>query len=131
MLFAVLILHSLVTTAQQPPVAANTATQQVPAPVAWLDHLRISTFSVGRVMTDDNTLRQFFEVLGTAVFVGLDEHTGYIVTARHVFFEPEKNWHPTEVRLRFAWQEDKSVFDELGVTLTLRRLRKRFMEIFG
>jgi hypothetical protein len=93
---------------------------QQAAPVAWLDHYRISTISVGRISTHTNTQRQFFEVIGTALFVAVDQHAGYIVTAKHVFYEPEKNWHPTEVRLRFAWQEDKSLFDETGVTLTLR-----------
>jgi V8-like Glu-specific endopeptidase len=52
--------------------------------------------------------------------IAIDEHTGYLVTAKHMFYDPETNWHPSEVRLRFAWQEDKSVFDELGVVLTLR-----------
>jgi len=86
---------------------------------AWLDHWRFSTFSFGRVSKDQND-RDFFEVIGTGVTVALDELHGYIVTARHVFYDPNKNWHPTELRIRYAWEEQKSVYDDLGVILKLR-----------
>jgi hypothetical protein len=115
----ILLLVSSVSIAQQTPVPATGPAQSAP-PAAWLDRPRISTVSVGRVLTDENTHQQFFAVVGTAVIIALGEHTGYIVTAKHVFFETAKNWHPNELRLRFAWQEDKSVFDELGVPLALR-----------
>lgn len=36
-----------------------------------------------------------------------------------MFDDPTKQWHPSEVRLRFAWQERKSVYDDLGTTLKL------------
>jgi S1-C subfamily serine protease len=116
----VLLLASLAANAQQQPAPVNSATQQPPISHGWLDHPRLATWSIGRVATDENTHRQFFEAIGTGVLIGIDEHTGYLVTAKHVFYDPAINWHPSEVRLRFAWQEDRSVFDEMGVTLTLR-----------
>jgi hypothetical protein len=115
---AVLLFASLAANAQQPP--ANPAPAQPPISRPWLDHGRLATWSVGRVATDENSHRQFFEAIGTGVVIAIDAHTGYFVTAKHVFYDPELNWHPSEVRLRFAWQEDKSVFNELGVVLTLR-----------
>ncbi len=119
-MLVMLLLAALAASAQQPPVTAKQATQQVPASISWLDHQRITTCSIGVVQTDERTHRQFFAVGGSGVFVAVDEHTGYLITAKHVFDDPENNWHPSELRLRFAWQEDKSVFDELGVPLTLR-----------
>jgi len=85
----------------------------------WLDHWRLSTFSFGSVDRDQNG-RQFFRVIGTGFFAGLDEKNGYIVTAKHVFREDAIDWHPTELRMRFGWQEHKSVYDEFGTTLKLR-----------
>jgi V8-like Glu-specific endopeptidase len=102
------------------PSNAQQPQPTVMPPTAWLDHYRISTISVGVVSTDKTTQRQFFEVGGTALVIGVDSQTGYIVTAKHVFYDPEKNWHPKELKLRFAWQEQKSVFEELGTTLTLQ-----------
>ncbi len=114
----VLLVATLAASAQQPTV--NPATQQVPPSMSWLDHSRIATCSIGVVRTDERTHRDFFAVAGSGVFVAVDQHTGYLITAKHVFDDPEKNWHPNELRLRFAWQEQKSVFDELGVPLTLK-----------
>jgi hypothetical protein len=61
----------------------------------------------------------FFRVIGTGFIVSPDEHTGYFFTAKHVFDDPTKNWHPKELRLRFAWQERESVYDYLGTALPL------------
>src|SRR5215475_11297431 len=95
----------------------------VPSPAAtnqpWLDYWRLSTFSFGKVSKDQEQ-REFFEVIGTGLTIGIDSHTGYIVTAKHVFYDPLKNWHPSDLRVRWAWQEQKSVYEDLGAILTLR-----------
>ena len=88
--------------------------------MSWLDYKRMCTWSIGVVQTEEHTNRKFFAVIGTGVVIALNEHTAYLVTAKHVFDDPSKNWHPNELRLRFAWQEDKSFFEELGVPLTVR-----------
>jgi Trypsin-like peptidase domain len=114
-------LATLPLSAQQPSTTQDSATtQQTSPPRSWLDHQLLPTFSVGTIQTDDRTHRQFFFVLGSGVLVALDAHTGYLVTAKHVFDDPEKNWHPSQVSLRFKWQEGKSVFDEFGIPLKLR-----------
>ncbi|HEY4739105.1 MAG TPA: serine protease [Candidatus Acidoferrales bacterium] len=79
----------------------------------------MSTFSFGRI-SKDQANRDFFEVIGTGILVATDTHTPYIVTAKHVFYQPMKNWHPTELRIRFGWQEQKTVYDELGLNILLR-----------
>src|SRR5712692_11732759 len=95
---------------QNPPKPADSQ-------IGWLDHWRLSTFSFGRVQNQNG--RDFFEVLGTGVLVATDGHTAYIVTAKHVFDDPPKQWHPSEIRLRFAWQERKSVYEEHGTPFKL------------
>jgi S1-C subfamily serine protease len=82
-----------------------------------LEHWRLAAFSFGRVQHQNN--REFFEVVGTGVLVATDPNTAYIVTAKHVFDDPTKQWHPSELRLRFAWRERKSVYDDLGTNLKL------------
>ncbi len=89
----------------------------------WLEHWRLSTFSFGRVQKQNN--RDFFEVIGTGFLVATDPHTAFIVTAKHVFDDPTKQWHPSELRLRFAWQERSSVYVELGTTLKLLDLNQK------
>lgn len=99
--------------------AIRSASPQAQSGKPWLDHWRLATFSFGTVDRDQNG-RQFFRVIGTGFFAGLDEKNGYVVTAKHVFCDDANNWHPTELRMRFSWQEHKSVYDELGTTLKLR-----------
>jgi hypothetical protein len=43
----------------------------------------------------------------------------FLATAKHVFDEPEQSWHPSELRIRFSIQEQKSFTEELGLSLVL------------
>ncbi len=88
-----------------------------PSGPGWLEHWRLSTFSFGRIQKQNQ--RDFFEVIGTGVLVAINPQTAYIVTAKHVFDDPTKNWHPSEVRLRFAWEERQSVYEGLGIAVKL------------
>lgn len=87
--------------------------------IGWLDHWRSSSFSFGEIQKDDHG-RNFFKVIGTGVMVGWDGSHGCIVTAKHVFYDPTKNWHPSELRVRYSWQEGKSVYEDVGIPLKLR-----------
>jgi hypothetical protein len=51
--------------------------------------------------------------------VGTDSRTAFLVTAKHVFFEPQKGWHPSELSLRFAWEERQSITQDLGFPVRL------------
>jgi Trypsin-like peptidase domain len=85
----------------------------------WLDKWREATISLGRVETDRNG-RPFYRVIGTG-FIATDSHKLFIVTAKHVFFDPERNWHPDTLNVRFAWEEGRSVYSDLGLPLPLVR----------
>ena len=97
---------------------AETPSQGQSPDIGWLDHWRLSTFSFGTV--DKNQSGQsFYKVVGTGVLVATDAETAYIVTAKHVFDDPSKQWHPRKLQMRFAWQERRSVYDYFGTKISL------------
>jgi hypothetical protein len=96
-----------------------TAGSGVVSQIGWLDHWRSASFSFGQVEKDDQGL-DYFKVIGTGIMIALDEHHGWIVTAKHVFYDPGRGWHPAEIRVRYAWEEKKSVYDDLGTVLKLQ-----------
>jgi S1-C subfamily serine protease len=80
---------------------------------------RLSTVSFGTVEQDQFEQR-FYKAIGTGVVFALTDKSGWIVTAKHVFFDPSKNYHPSGIRIRFGWQESESVFRQLGTQIPLR-----------
>ncbi|MGA2534511.1 MAG: trypsin-like peptidase domain-containing protein [Terracidiphilus sp.] len=72
---------------------------------------------MGIVQTVGNAQR--FNVVGAGVLVSPDSRHVILVTAKHVFDEPTQNWHPTQMRIRFSSQENKSFTEELGTPIQL------------
>jgi hypothetical protein len=60
-----------------------------------------------------------FNVVGAGVLITPDSKHVILVTAKHVFDEPEQHWHPAELRIRFSSQESKSFTEELGTPIKL------------
>jgi len=75
------------------------------------------TVSIGQIVNDGG--KETYYVAGSGLLVGLNEHKGVIVTAKHVVFDPAQGWHPSQLMVRFSWQEHKSNTEELGVPLIL------------
>jgi V8-like Glu-specific endopeptidase len=100
---------------QAPGAPVPPAASAIPPP--FTDHYRKSTVSIGRIITSGST-RQF-SVVGTGVLVTPDRNHVFLVTAKHVFDEPEQNWHPSKVQVRFSNQEKKSFTEELGIPIDL------------
>jgi S1-C subfamily serine protease len=96
---------------------------QAPQPAAkrdWREVWRNATVAFGEIAHDTMMNHDFFHALGTGVIITTGAHTGYLVTARHMFCDTEKGVHPAQLQLRFAWQEHKSIYDYLGGPLPLR-----------
>jgi hypothetical protein len=85
--------------------------------VDLLHHLRRSTVSVGLRQTDAGG-KQHFVTAGSAVIVALDEHHACLLTAKHVFSQPDKGYTPTQVFLRIPQSQPRTE-DDLGVPLVL------------
>jgi len=88
---------------------------------AFLKHPITNKFII---KPNGDTLRvQYFKVIGTGViFANPDttDITPYIVTAKHVFFNPEKKWKPDKLQIRFSWFSEKSVVDYHGIEINLK-----------
>jgi S1-C subfamily serine protease len=112
-------LSTVVASAQQPNQPASKGAQTRPAGGGWLEGWRLSILSFG-VLDRDAVRREYYRVVGTGIVFMIDPATAYIVTAKHVFFDPDKNWRPSEIRIRYGWQDQRSVYEEHGVAIQLR-----------
>jgi hypothetical protein len=70
--------------------------------------------------------KQVFSVAGTGV-IFYTRLTNVVlpclVTAKHVFHDPERGWNPDSLQLRFSWDQDKPIDVYLGRTVQLKKGR--------
>ncbi len=94
--------------------------EPLPAKRDWREVWRNATVAFGEVAHDQLLNRDYFHALGTGVVITTGVHTGYLVTARHMFCNPDQHFHPAQLRIRFAWQEHESIYESLGVPFDVR-----------
>ena len=111
--WVILFLFGCVASAQQ----GNQLPQ--PSKAGWLESWRNTTVSFG-VIDRDQLQGEYYRIVGSGIVFAVDPKTAYIVTARHVFYDRDKNWHPSELRIRYGWQDQKSVYAEHGTPIQLR-----------
>jgi hypothetical protein len=95
---------------------------------SWIDSWRNATVALGKIEKvpfpgPADQPENIFVVVGTGVIMGLPgQKTGtpWLVTAKHVFSDPENNWNPDNIQVRFAWFENKGIQEHLGVRLNLK-----------
>ena len=116
-LAALLVCISVVLWAQAPNAPLPAPQQETGPDVDLLHHLRRSTVSLGMRVPDDHGGTKFITV-GSGVIVVWDSQHGCLLTAKHIFFDPEKHFFPTILYLRLPQSEPRSV-DDLGVNLPL------------
>lgn len=104
----------------QQDAAPKQGEQPQPAKQDWREHWRNSTVAFGEIAHDQLLNRDYFHALGTGVAISTGLHTGYFVTARHMFCNTDQHLHPAQLRIRFAWQEHKSIYEALGVPIDVR-----------
>lgn len=102
---------------------------------SWIDLVREATVALGTVKQakvqdekGEKTEKNIFAVVGTGVILGIPDDqskTPWIVTAKHVFHDPTKNWDPDTIQLRFAWFEEKGIDEYLGIKINLKKNGKR------
>jgi hypothetical protein len=66
--------------------------------------------------------KDIFAVIGTGVILAnpwAPSKRPWLVTAKHVFYQPEKKWEPESVQIRFSWFDDRPVYEYLGVRVQL------------
>ncbi len=100
--------------------AAKKTQEQPRATRDWKEVWRNATVAFGVIAPDQTLSQDYFQAIGTGVIVSVDLHNAYLVTARHMFCDPDKLFHPTVLQVRFAWQGHKSIYSYLGLPFTLR-----------
>jgi len=111
-------------TAQRPKEdqSASAVPQPQVAAFDWRESWRNATTALGQVGHDSLINRDFFSAVGTGVLISTAPDTAYLVTAKHVLCDPDKRpgWYPSQLNVRFAWQDRKSIYAALGITVPLR-----------
>jgi hypothetical protein len=117
-----------------PPVALTQKTERLPS---WIDAWREATVAIGRLKSPESkqtgstvSKNEIFDVIGTGVVFGLPllsdpTKTPWLVTARHVLFDPQKGWDPERVHIRFSWFEEKPITEYHGIPVVLKRAGRR------
>jgi hypothetical protein len=92
---------------------------------SWLDHWRESTVALGVARREGG--KQIFAAVATGVIVGSvpGQKRPWLVTAKHVFYNPAENWEPSYILVRFSWFEMRTVGDYLGVAVPLKQNGRR------
>jgi hypothetical protein len=68
--------------------------------------------------------KKIFWVIGTGTifYIKLDTIVlPCLVTAKHVFYDPQNNWYPDSLNIRFSWYDDKPVDEYFGIKIPLRK----------
>ncbi|MBX3235984.1 MAG: trypsin-like peptidase domain-containing protein [Nitrospiraceae bacterium] len=100
----------------------------------WIDHWRAATVAIGQIeegpesTTGRRSARKFFSVSGTGVLFslyGVRRRMTWLVTAKHVLYDPEEQWEPTAVGILFPRSPRGRMVQALEVPLQDRRRGKR------
>ena len=102
---------------------------------SWIDYWRNATVAIGRIQeaevkqSDGKILKKkIFVIVGTGVILGFPEDaskTPWLVTAKHVFFDPSKKWEPDNLQIRFSWFDERAVDEYLGIRIDLKKDGKK------
>src|SRR5260221_1484539 len=92
---------------------------------SWLDHWRESTVALGTAQREGG--KPHFAAIATGVIVGSvpGQKRPWLVTAKHVFYNPSENWEPSYILVRFSWFETRKVDEYLGVAVALKHNGRR------
>jgi hypothetical protein len=78
--------------------------------------LRQATVSVGRVTVDGGVSK--YATVGSAIIISESPHIGCLLTAKHMFYDPEHKWFPTKINIRLPPVTGSEPINE-GVTVQL------------
>lgn len=101
---------------------------------SWVDYFRSATVAIGKVQTlevkkagGQKSKVKVFSVVGTGVIFHLPEQdpSFWLVTAKHVFFDPSEKWDPDDLLIRFSWFDETPVTQFFGIRVDLKKNGKR------
>ena len=95
---------------------------------SWIDEWQKSTFAFGVLDSvkvnnlANSNFQKYFRIVGTGAlfYIKVDSTViPTIVTAKHVFSQPEIGWNPNKINIRFSWDEHKSIYEYYGMPIEL------------
>jgi hypothetical protein len=96
---------------------------------SWIDEWQRSIVSIGVVdslglkIQNQIIYKKYFRVIGTGVLFYVKADTVPIptlITAKHVFSDPEQNWFPDSVNIRFSSDDSKPINEYFGISIQLK-----------
>ncbi len=100
---------------------------------SWIEAVKDATVAIGTIRTalvktpKGEEEKTIFAIVGTGVVMvapGQKEGLPWLVTARHVLYDPARNWDPDSVQIRFNWFDQKPVDEYMGITIKLKENNK-------
>lgn len=100
---------------------------------SWIEAVKDATVAIGTLRTalvktpTGEEKRTIFAVVGTGVVMvapGQKEGLPWLVTAKHLLYDPAKNWDPDSIQIRFNWFDKKPVDEYMGITMKLKENNK-------
>lgn len=95
-----------------------------------IDPWRAATVALGQIFQGEvkepgkkASKRRFFIVVGTGVLFGFHNdppNMAWLVTAKHVLWEPSGDWDPAYLNLRFSWFDERPVDEYHGIRVNLK-----------
>ena len=114
-------------------MGAISVTAQEQAKKSWIEAVKDATVAIGSIrkarvqMPKGEIEKDIFAVVGTGVIMTApDKKEGvpWVVTAKHVFYDPPEKWDPDSLQIRFNWFDQKPVDEYLGITIKLKENNK-------
>jgi hypothetical protein len=114
-------------------IGGFSAMAQEQAKKSWIEAVKDSTVAIGsirkaRIQTPKGEIeKDIFAVVGTGVIMVAPEQkegVPWLVTAKHVVYDPIRKWDPDSLQIRFNWFDQRPVDDYLGITIKLKEDNK-------
>jgi len=110
------------------------AIAQEPPDRSWIAAVKDATVAIGTIRTarvqapKGPADKDIFAIVGTGVIMlppGQKEGPPWLVTAKHVLYNPAMKWDPDAIQIRFNWFDHKPVDEYLGITIRLKEKDRR------
>ena len=103
---------------------------------SWIAIWQKCTVALGKIdsveiQLTNNVIQKkaYFKVLGSGAIFYVKKDSIVIptlVTAKHVFHNPDKNWYPDSLKIRFSWFENEPIDEYFGISIVLKDSVNKF-----
>lgn len=116
-----------------PQIATISGAQSEEKKISIIEQRMESTVCIGIVkdveIEGQKERKLTFKPIGTGVIMAIPNDAQKrvcLVTAKHVFFDPVKNWSPDIINLRFTWHQNLALEEYHGIGVRIRDKKEKF-----